>query len=533
MNNDKKYLESGYDECNIHGICSISPTLFAIKGAVFAYLKEMAFYIIELHKLGATNEQIKNDFIDFFSILISNSEYTEESLHKNITQLQKDLHDIKDVYKNLCEQKECQTNFVSTQIKLKPDFIIADIMQQGKKYYDQFTGKFSEEQRKGIESISVILQSICLYIIELQSLEENIDKYYEELLIAFASRELHKRTIEQIKEQINYYAKLDSELMELLFEARIKTFGELIETEISLTPKEGKAILVAGANLKELELLLEATKDIGINVYTHGQMIAGHTFEKLKAYPHLAGHYGKGAEYYISDFSSFPGPILLTRVFASRVENLFHSRLFTCNNVIPKNTTQIVDYNFEPIIQAAQRMEGFSNNVVEKKISVGLFEQEFNDKINSIKEKIEQGEIKHVITIGVSNQTSAQLDYFKKFFTLLKDDCYVLSANYSGDFKNLLHKNVDYNSPLLNKMLNILLPLKENYNVKFTNMITRCEPHTIPSIINLRQLGIDNIYFHQCSPLLINPSLLDLVLDWYNIKLLTTPENDLRKIIGN
>lgn len=535
MNNNpknSKSFETEYDECNIHGICSISPVLSAIKATIFAYLREMAFYITKVRAFGAHSEKIKNDFIDFFSILITNSEYSEEVLYNAVSKMQADLHEVKTIYKYLCEQNDVPLIFFKPRTKLIPNFKIIDIIKQGQKYNEQFKKNLSEEQAKGFEIIMSILKSICLYIIEFENLDIDINKYYEELLSVLCTKGFNNFTTEKMQETIEKYAQIDHELMNLVFEMRKKEFGEFIETDVSISPKEGKAILVAGSNMKELELLLNATKDTGINIYTHGQMMTGHTFPKLKAFPHLAGHYGKGSEYHMSDFSSFPGPIFLTKLSVFRVETLYSSRIFTRSKTTQKNTTQINEYNFEPLIQAALRMEGFTETLPEKTMKIGFEEKNYYNQIREIINKVKNGEIKNIFTIGVSNKLEEQLEYFKKFFELLKKDCFVLSAYYNSDFENLVFANVDYTFPLLYKALNVFLPLKKDFDLKINVFNTRCEPHTVPNLVNLKRIGVDKVFFHQCSPNLINPALLDLLLEWFNIEKLTTPESDLQKMLS-
>lgn len=534
MNNfskDPNPLETGHDECSIHGICSISPTLAALKGAIFAYLQELAFYIARVHELGAHNNKIKNDFIDYFSVLIINSEYSEEVLHKVVVNIHNNLHEVKTLYKSLCVQNDVPIRFFKSQIKLGTDFKICDLIKQGQKYNENFRKNLSEEQKKCFEIILIILKSICLYIIELQSLNADFDKYYEELLGAISTKEFSENTVEQLKEHMYKYSKIDYELLNVVYETRKKIFGDFIESDLSLAPKEGKAILVAGANMRELEFLLEATKDRSVDVYTHGQMIAAHTFPKLKAYPNLIGHYGKGYEHYISDFTSFPGPIFLTKSFWFKVENLYSSRLFTSNKITPKNTTTITDNDFEPIIRSAHFMEGFTETHPEQIVKTGFTEQNYSEEINNVIERIKSGEIKNIFTIGVSNKMDSQAEYFKKFLDLLQDDCFAFSASYQSNFKNILCKNLDYTFPLLYKLLEAFTPLRKDYGFKLNVLATRCEPHSIPNIVNLKQFDIDNFYFDQCSPNLINPALLDSLLEWFGVKRFTNPENDFREMI--
>lgn len=532
MDENKKILDIEYDECNIHGICSISPALSAIKSAIFAYLQEFAFYLTKIRTFGIRNDSIRQNFIDIFSILITNAEYSDPvviSVFKNIIDV---LQDIKDRYKTICNENNINPEFFKSQIRLGKNFTIVDIIKQGQKYTEKFKKDFSEEQIRGYDIILVILKSICLYIIELQNLDVDYEEYYEKLLFALCARGYEHATHEKMMNLIKKYAEVDYELMRIVFQARKAKFGEFIEKEISLSAKTGSAILVAGANVTELQLLLEATKDKDINIYTHGQMIAGHTFSKFKEYPHFIGHWGKGMEYYMSDFAYFPGAIFLTNLFLFKVETLYSCRIYASSHFVPKNVTKIINYDFQPLIRSALSAEGFVEEQTERPLKVGIIEENFINKINEIIEKIRQKRVKNVFLIGVSNKVNAQIEYFKHFLDLLNEDCAAISFYYTNNQDNVFFSNIDYAFPFLYKALEILLEEKKTNDFKLNILYTRCEPHTIPSLIKLSNLNIDNIYFHQCSPLFVNPTLIDILLEWFNVKRYTNPQDDLKDMLS-
>lgn len=525
-----KLLETEYDECNIRGVCSISPTFSAVKSLVFGYLQELSFYIIKIRSLGGRNILIKNKFLEIFAILIINNEIKEEDLINFIKEIKNTIKDTKLFYQDLCTQNNTNTLHFKQKIKLSDSFNFIDIIKQGQIFDEFYKKNFSDEQINGLRLILIVLKSIYLYIIELQSLDVDFDNYYEELLKAINENIPKTISVQEIKAFVEYYSKIDNELLKLVFESRKQTFGDLVESNIKTSPVEGKCILVSGSNMKELELLLKATENKGINIYTHGQMITGHSYTNLKKYTHLIGHYGKGIEYYISDFSTFPGPIFVTKVSLFKVENLYLSKIFSTSKIPVINTRQIIDYDFNPLIESALNSEGFTETLPEKQIRAGINENIFDKNIDLLIEKIKSSEIKNVFFIGVSNKTKAQIDYFKNLLELMKNDCYLISFYYQNHSKNILYNNLDYAFPFLYKTIEKLVEIKSSLNFKINILNTRCEPHTISNLYYLRTLNIDNIYFHQCSPLLINPTLVDLLLDWAKIERYTIPINDYNKM---
>ena len=100
--------------------------------------------------------------------------------------------------------------------------------------------------------------------------------------------------------------------MELLDAGNTETYGHPVPTKVPLGHKKGKAILVSGHDLKDLDAILKQTEGKGINVYTHGEMLPAHGYPELKKYPHFYGHYGTAWQNQQTEFAAFPGAILMT-----------------------------------------------------------------------------------------------------------------------------------------------------------------------------------------------------------------------------
>lgn len=536
MNNndfEKNFNDAEYNDCVLKGICSISPILSHMQAVMLIYLRELAFYLLRLNKLGFSNAKIKKDFIEATSLALTNLECSQENINKLVSIVYEDLFQAKELYKTVCKNNNITPDFLKTKLKLSQSYSINNAIMQGKKSFINFSKNFDDKKKKNIDLMLVILKSICMYIIELQELNINIDNYYEELLKVIGIENIDIISSQQLEEMIEKYTILDHELMKEVFIAKKTNFGNFIKTEISSSIRPGKAILVAGANIKELDSILKATQDKGIDVYTHGQMITGHTLEKFKNYPHLAGHYGKGIEHALQDFISFPGVIFLTKFSLHKLQNVYQSNIFTSDTITPAGLTQIANNDFEPLIKAALSTDGFEEFIEKENIKVNFDEEEFFQKINEIAEKIEKNEIKNIFFIGVTNKANAQEDYFRNFLNLIKDNDFVISFSYAINRKNILHFNIDYAFPLVYKTLDIFAQKKSLSDLKPKVLFTRCEPHTIPNLFYMKFKGINDIYFDSCSPNFINPALVDYIKEMLNIKNYTNPENDIKEMTAD
>lgn len=532
--NDFQVNQKGYeyDECISRGICSISPTLSSLQEVIMLYLKELAFYLLELQSFGIDNEKIKDNIIEVISGLIVNVEYKQDQFNKIIERLYGDLVQAKDLYILLCKKNNMEARYLKSKLKISKKMNLTDAIRQGHKYAAQKVNILSTDNKSLFELMLLVIKSICVHIIELKELGVKNEESYKAILSMLSIMNFKDTEPEKLNEILKKFTTVDNVLLQELQNYRERNYGEIVPTEVSSSTRPNKAILVSGTNVRELELLLNATKDRGIDVYTHGHMIMAHSFPKLKAYPHLVGHFGKGLESYLLDFAAFPGAILMTRHSFQKVEKLFRSRVFTTDTLAPSGVVTIKDNNYEPLIESALSAKGFSNGREGAPIKINLQEKAILKKITEVAEKIEQGVIKHFFFLGISNHSKIQKEYFEKFLKLLGDDCFVLSFSYTNGKDNVLLVESDYGFPLVYKSLDILT---KKMNITALNPIflyTRCEVHTISNVLHMKYMGVKTLYFTNCSPNLINPALVNAMKDMFNIKSYTTPENDLKDMLS-
>lgn len=514
-------------------LCSQSPILAYLHEVIFLYLQELSYYLVQLKGLGITNMQIKDNIINVFSGIIINVEYEEKMFSEIITQLYTNLQQAKDLYSSVCKRNNLKAKFFKSVIKNPQKLSYTDAIVYGQKIFNQKFNQFSVEQMHMFGLILNILKSICIHMVELKELGIDEEKAYATLLLFLNLENSYDMLSKKIPELLNEFTKLDHNLLMDLNTIREERYGQIISKEIACSTRPNKAILVSGTNLRELELLLEATKDKNIDVYTHGHMIMAHAFPKFKKYPHLVGHFGDKPETYLMDFAEFPGAIFMTKHAFQKTDTLFRSRIYSADSIAPKGANKIINNNFEPLIQSALSAPGF-NEVKEKPaIVISIDEKQILKKITDVVTKIETGKIKHVFIIGVSNNTKKQREYFETFLNLLGEDCFVLSFSYTNNKNNILLIQSDYGFPLIYKAIEILSNRISIEKLNPNILLTRCEPHTISNIIYMKNIGIKKIYFTECSPSMVNPILNNTMREVFKVKNYTSPETDLKDMLMN
>lgn len=528
----KKGYNNDSDQCHLDGSCSPSPTLSFLHEFIISYHKELAFYLLKLKQLGINNEQIKEDIINILSGIIVNVEYSEEQFFSIITKLYSYLLQARELYISVCKRNDLETELLPSKLKLPQTLSFSDAIARGQKIFKKKFDNLTPEHLTLFELVLNILKSLCVHLVELKSLEIDDDPTYEAILKLLSLGNFHDLFEERsAQELLDEFVELDHKLLMKLYDIKVEKYGSIVPTKVPLATRPNKAILVSGSNLRELELILEATKDRNIDIYTHGHMITAHAYPLLKKYPHLVGNYGKEIDTYLLDFAAFPGAIFMTRHAFKSVKNLYRSRVFTTDVIAPKGVILIKNNDFEPLIESALSAKGFNSSTDEGFININLDEKKILAKVNDFAEKIEKGEVKNVFAIGISNQTKSQREYFEKFLNLLNDDSFVLSFSYTNNQKNVVLVETDYGFPILFKAIETLTQKIKMSDLNLSFLSTRCEIHTLSCVIYLKFLGIKNVYFNDCSPAMLNPSSLKGFRKMFDLKEYTTPEADLRDML--
>lgn len=525
---ENKNLELSAESLGTH-----NPNTVFLTEVLIEYLRELSVYILKLKKLGITNEQIKEDIIETVSMGILNVEYSENKFFEVITKLFNETQNAKELYINVCKRNNIKFKLLKSSLKLPSKLSFSEIIMQGQKIFNYKYANLDTEQMSIIELYMNVIRSLCVNLVQLRMFGYDDDEAYQSLLITLAIKSTFTPFLQKfLPKRINELAKLNNKLLRRNHEIKIEKYGEIEPHEVSTTTKQGKAILVAGMNLKELESLLEATKDKGVNIYTYGYMLPAHLYPKFKNYPHLAGHFGQDVANYAIDFTEFPGAILLTRHSFLNVEKLIQSRIYTTDPVAIKGVGIIKNHNFEPLIEAAMHADGFEETTHKTPLNIHLSEKIIMEKTDEVAKKIQNGEIKHFFGIGIPNNTKAQEEYFNKFLNLLDESCFVMSFSYHKDADNFFFIPPGHSFPLVYNILDVLTKHISIEQLDPIILFTRCEMHSFANLLYLKQLGIKKIYFTDCSPALINPVLTNFIKKTYDVKDYTTPERDLKDMLS-
>ncbi len=334
--------------------------------------------------------------------------------------------------------------------------------------------------------------------------------------------------------------------MELLDAGNTKTYGHPVPTRVPLGHKKGKAILVSGHDLKDLEELLKQTAGKGIFVYTHGEMLPTHGYPKLKAFPHFYGHYGTAWQNQIREFAEFPGAILMTTNCIQRPKEEYKRNIFTSGLVGWPGVTHIADRNFKPVIDRALELPGFAEDKPGKEVTVGFARNAVLGVADQVIAAVKNKAIRHFFLVGGCDGAKPGRSYYAEFVEKVPRDCVVLTLA-CGKFRFFDQDLGDIGGiPRLLDIgqcndaysaVQIATALAKAFNVAVNELplsliISWYEQKAVCILLALLSLGIKNIRLGPSLPAFVTPNVLDVLVKNFGIRPIGTAEADLKAILG-
>ena len=340
--------------------------------------------------------------------------------------------------------------------------------------------------------------------------------------------------------------KTNLRAMELLDAANTNNYGDPVPTVVPLGHRKGKAILVSGHDLHDLELLLKQTEGKGINIYTHGEMLPTHGYPELKKYSHFYGHYGTAWQNQIKEFYTFPGAILMTTNCIQRPAHTYINNIFTTGLVGWPGVKHIADKDFTPVVKKALELPGFQEDTKVGTVTVGFGHNAVMNVAPKVIELIKAGKIRHFFLVAGCDGAKPGRNYYTEFVEKVPKDCIVLTLA-CGKFRFFTKQLGDIEGiPRLIDIgqcndaysaIQIAVALSKVFGVGVNELplsmvLSWYEQKAAAILLTLLSLGIKNIRLGPSLPAFITPNVLKVLVDNYNIMPITTPDEDLKAILG-
>lgn len=341
--------------------------------------------------------------------------------------------------------------------------------------------------------------------------------------------------------------------MEMLDDANTSTYGTPIPTKVSSNIEPGPFIVITGHDLYDLKLLLEQTEGKGINIYTHSEMLPAHGYPELKKYSHLKGNFGTAWYTQQKEFIDIPAPVVFTTNCIMPVLENYSDRIFTTSVVAYPNMLHIDDKkDFTPVIEKAIELGGYKDFHKMTGINGGdtMTTGFAHGTVLSLADKViaavKQGDIKHFFLVGGCDGAKSGRNYYTDFVKQTPADTIILTLACGKYRFNDIDMGTIGGIPRIMDMgqcndaysaIKVAIALSEAFECDINELplsmiLSWYEQKAVCILLTLLSLGIKNIFIGPSLPAFLSPNILNVLVEKFNLTPISTPENDLKKILG-
>ena len=533
--------------CEVSGVCGKKPEVAALQDLLLYGLKGLSICADKARQVGAAVDEEINRF-------------TLEGLFSTVTNVDFDPARLEGLIKKCYEFKERARGIYEKAWKAKkgteapksaegpsawvPAADLVGLIRQGE---GQGINTFhtNEDIRSAIEILTYGVKGMAAYADHAYILgkkDEEIFAFIHRALAATTDKSLGLMDFVGLCMECG---KLNLKTMELLSQAHTERFGHPTPTPVNLGTRAGKAILISGHDLLDLEELLKQTEGKGIFIYTHGEKLPAHGYPGLKKYSHLAGNYGGAWQDQAKEFAEFPGSILMTTNCIQRPAESYTKNMFTSGLVAWPGVRHISNRDFSPVIKRALELPGFSE-APGKQILVGFGHQAVLSVADKVIEAVKGGAIRHFFLIGGCDGAKSGRNYYTEFAEKAPKDTVVLTlACGKYRFNKLDFADIGGIPRPLDvgqcndaySAIQIALALAGAFKVGVNDLplsliLSWYEQKAVVILLTLLSLGIKNIKLGPSLPAFVSPNVLKFLVEQFNIAPISTPEADLKAILG-
>lgn len=531
---------AGGKGCTKMGVCGKTPEIAALQDLLIYQIKGISCYAKEIVEKGENVDKSIVTFIenslfttltnvnfdaDFHVEMLKESQRIKEKVRKQVGKIKNDTD-------------HATYNLSETKSEMLEDAKKAGIM------YDQ---KLDPDIRSLRQTIIYGLKGISAYghqARELGYYDDQVDNFYIRALEATTDDTL---SVEELIRWTMRTGDMSVAVMKKLDEANTTVYDNPSPHKVNVHIKKGPFIIVSGHDLRDLEMLLEQTEGKGINIYTHGEMIPSHGYPGLKKYPHLVGNFGSAWQNQQKEFDNIPGCILMTTNCLMRPRETYKDRIFTTSVVgwdgvkhIPKGKDGKKD--FTEIINKALELGGYEEDQEPHEILVGFGHNATLSNAETIVNAVKDGKIRHFFLIGGCDGARPGRSYYTEFAKMVPDDCIILTlACGKYRFNKLEFGEVAGLPRLLDvgqcndaySAVRIATALADAFGTDVNGLplsliISWYEQKAVADLLVLLSLGIKGIFLGPTLPAFLSPNVLQYLVDTFNLRLISTPEDDLK-----
>jgi hydroxylamine reductase len=528
--------------CTIQGVCGKNPEVAALQDLLIHALQGLSLYAVEGRKIGVIDPEVNLFTAEGTFSTLTNVDFDPARF---VTLINRAV-ELREKLKAQVAAKGGKTAFAEAAATFKPAAAMAELVKQG----EAVNLKADAGENADIQSLKHILlfglKGVAAYADHAKILGQEDDKVYAFLHEGLASILRQDLGLQEWVGLVLKCGEINLRTMELLDAGNTGTYGHPVPTAVPLGAKKGKAIAVSGHDLKDMELLLKQTAGKGITIYTHGEMLPTHGYPELKKYPHFYGHYGTAWQNQHKEFSRFPGAVLMTTNCIQKPQDAYKDNIFTTGLVGWPGVTHIADKDFTPVIDKALALPGFDADTDQGSVMVGFARNTVMGVAGTVIEAVKNKAIRHFFLVAGCDGAKPGRNYYTEFVEKVPRDCVVLTLA-CGKFR-FFDKNLGDIGGIPRLLdvgqcndaysaIQIAVALSKAFNCGVNDLplslvLSWYEQKAVAILLTLLYLGIKDIRLGPSLPAFITPNVLNVLVENFNIKPITTPDEDLKAILG-
>ena len=410
----------------------------------------------------------------------------------------------------------------------------------------------NEDIRSLRELITYGLKGMAAYAEHALNLGKENEEIYDFMVKALVATLDDTLSVEDLVELTLETGKFGVDTMAMLDAANTGAYGNPEITEVNIGVRDNPAILISGHDLKDLEELLEQTKDTGVDIYTHGEMLPAHYYPFFKKYSNFIGNYGNAWWKQNEEFESFNGPILFTTNCIIPPKESYTERVYTTGATGYPGFKHIEDRedgkakDFSEIIEHAKKLPA-PKEIENGKIVGGFAHAQVFELADKIVEAVKSGDIKKFFVMAGCDGRMKSRSYYTEFAEKLSKDTVILTAGCAKYRYNKLNLgdiggiprvldagqcNDSYSLALIALKLKEIFELNDINELPIVYNISWYEQKAVIVLLALLYLGVKNIHLGPTLPAFLSPNVAKVLVENFGISGIGTVDEDLEMFLA-
>ena len=528
--------------CTNMGVCGKSPEVAALQDLLLYAVKGLSLIAVEGRKAGVSGDEVNSFTNKAIFATLTNVDFDPDRFVDLIGQTVQ----LRDALRTKVGDAGGNVAFSDGPAVFQPGASRAELVAQGEKVGIKSDPGVNPDILALKELLTYGVKGVAAYADHaaiLGKTDDAIATFIQEAMAATLNAELG---VDDLVGLVLKCGEINLKAMEILDAGHTETYGHPVPTSVPLGAKAGKAILVSGHDLKDLEQILKQTEGKGISVYTHGEMLPCHGYPELKKYAHFYGHYGTAWQNQKKEFAAFPGAILMTTNCIQKPNDTYQDNIFTSGLAGWPGVTHIADGDFTPVIGKALALPGFTEDQEGKSVMVGFARNAVMGVADKVIDAVKNKAIRHFFLVAGCDGAKPGRNYYTEFVEKVPEDAVVLTLACGkfrffdkdlgdiGGIPRLLDVgqcNDAYSAIQIAVALAGAFECGVN-DLPLSMVLSWYEQKACAILLTLLHLGIKDIRLGPSLPAFVTPNVLNVLVDNFNIMPITTAEEDLKAILG-